>query len=225
MPIKLRYNVSEQCSDSFRTCVGRPREHDEGTRQALLNAAEALVGRGGLEAVSVRSVADEAGTSVRAVYSLFGSKEGLVRALAQRAFELLMEQVDSIPMTSDPATDLARAALDGFRPFALDHPDLFRIAFVWASIDLGPEVGQAAARAFGSLTLRIGRARAAGEVPDRPLEELGLEFHALCQGLATLELCFRMTPASADRMWTNSFADLMAGLQARAARESLAGGS
>jgi hypothetical protein len=136
-----------------------------------------------------------------------------------------MEQVDSIPMTSDPATDLARAALDGFRSFALDHPDLFRIAFVWAGVDLGPAVGQAAARAFGSLTLRIDRARAAGEVPDRPVEELGLEFHALCQGLAALELGARMTPAAADRMWTHSFADLMAGLRARAARESLAGGS
>jgi AcrR family transcriptional regulator len=200
--------------------VGRPREHDEGTRLVLLDAAEALVGRGGLEAVSVRAVADSAGTSVRAVYSLFGSKEGLVRALAQRAFELLMARVDSTGTTADPAADLASAALHGFRPFALDHPDLFRVAFVWGGVDLGPDVGEASARAFGRLAARIERARAAGLVPDRPVEELGCEFHALCQGLASLELCASMTGAQADRLWAHSVGDLMAGLRARAAAES-----
>jgi AcrR family transcriptional regulator len=195
--------------------MGRPREHDEATRLALLAAAEALVGRGGLDAVSVRAVAGEARTSVRAVYSLFGSKEGLVRALARRGMEVLMERVDSAPLTDDPAADMAWAALDGFRHFALDHPDLFRVAFVWAGIDLGPEEWEASAMAFTSLTTRIERARAAGLVPDRPVEDLGLEFHAMCQGLAAMELC-GMAPADAKRMWTDAIGDLIAGLRARA---------
>lgn len=175
------------------------------------------MGRDGLEGLSVRALADEAATSVRAVYSLFGSKDGLVRALAQRAFELLMERVDAVGTTVDPSQDLVRAALDGFRPFALEHPDLFRIAFVWGGVDLGPEVGEVQATALSRLTQRIDRARAAGVVPDRPVEELACEFHALCLGLAALELSCTMNRSDAERLWADAFADLIAGLRVRAA--------
>jgi len=56
--------------------MGRPREHDEATRAALLEAAERIVADRGPTALSVRAVAEAAGTSTRAVYSLFGSKDG-----------------------------------------------------------------------------------------------------------------------------------------------------
>ena len=73
--------------------MGRPREHDEHTRAALRAAAERLVAAGGSAALSVRAVAEEAGTTTRAVYSVFGSKDGLlVDALAQGAFEFLFEE-------------------------------------------------------------------------------------------------------------------------------------
>ena len=66
--------------------MGRPREHDEETRAALRAATERIVAESGIGAFSVRAVAREVGTTTRAVYSLFGSKEGLlVDALAQGA--------------------------------------------------------------------------------------------------------------------------------------------
>lgn len=197
--------------------MGRPREHDERTRLALLNAAETRIASGGLDALSVRAVADDIGSSVRAVYSVFGSKDGLIRGLAQRGFELLMQEVDSAPITSDPTTDLARAAIFGFRPFALHHPDLFRLVFVGPDIELDPSAGEASAEAYGRLVARLERARAAGLVPDRPIDALAMEFHALCQGLASLELCGLMPPGQADQMWADSFDDLIAGWQVRAA--------
>jgi AcrR family transcriptional regulator len=196
--------------------VGRPREHGPQTRLALLDAAEALVARGGLEALSVRAVAEEIGSSVRAVYSVFGSKEGLIRGLAVRGFELLMEEVDSVPITADPTADLAGAAIKGFRPFALRHPDLFRLIFVGSRVDLGTGAGEASANAFGRLAARLEHAREARIVPDRPINELGLEFHALCQGLASVELCGLVSTTQADQMWTDSLKDLLAGWQGAA---------
>src|SRR5262250_3269254 len=93
----LRYGVK----------VGRPREHDEPTRAALRPAAEPLVAEGGVAASSVRAVADEAGTTTRAVYSLFGSKDGLlVDALAQGAFDYLTDGIDALTRTGDPVADL-----------------------------------------------------------------------------------------------------------------------
>ena len=69
--------------------MGRPTRHDDATRAALLIAAERLVETSGPGALSVRAVADQIGTTTRAVYSTFGSKEGLLASLAQRSFELL----------------------------------------------------------------------------------------------------------------------------------------
>ena len=63
--------------------MGRPKEHDEATRERLLEAAEQLSASKGWEFVTVRGVADQAGTSTRAVYALFDSKEGLEQAFAR----------------------------------------------------------------------------------------------------------------------------------------------
>ena len=68
--------------------MGRPREHDEQTREALRAVAERLFHERGPQGVSVRAVAEQVGTTTRAVYSLFGSQERLlVDALGQRAYE------------------------------------------------------------------------------------------------------------------------------------------
>src|SRR5205807_10516706 len=102
--------------------MGRPRLHDEATREALLGAAEALVEAGGPGALSVRAAADTIGTSTRAVYSIFGSKEGLLSALAHHPFELRRDELARLPITDDPASEPATAATHVHRPMALQHP-------------------------------------------------------------------------------------------------------
>src|SRR5262249_643633 len=57
--------------------MGRPKLHGEATAGALLETAERIVDSEGLEALTVRRVAEGAGTSTRAVYSVYGSKDGL----------------------------------------------------------------------------------------------------------------------------------------------------
>src|SRR5450759_3018002 len=91
--------------------MGRPREHDEHTATALLIAAERTIHLRGLESLSVRRLAGDVGTTTRAIYSLFGSKEGLIGALGARAFDLLHQAVVALPTTDDPAQDLIEAGL------------------------------------------------------------------------------------------------------------------
>ena len=62
--------------------MGRPKEHDDATATALLKAAERAIEDRGVDALSVRGVAADVGVSTRAVYSVFGSREALVAALA-----------------------------------------------------------------------------------------------------------------------------------------------
>ena len=89
--------------------MGRPKEHDEATRVRLLDAAERLSAEHGWEALTVRRIAEEAGTSTRAVYALFASKEGLEQALHQAMFTRLRDLLRACEPTDDPRHDIALA--------------------------------------------------------------------------------------------------------------------
>jgi AcrR family transcriptional regulator len=196
--------------------MGRPRIHDEKTRGELLVAAERLVAERGIDAVSVRGAAMAAGTTTRAVYVLFGSKEGLVQALAQRAYSLLMERVAAVPLTSDPGRDLVAAAAKGYRAFALEHPDLFRL-FLTAQrqrLQLSAESDETRLAALRQLVLRVERAQAAGSLGGHTIEEVTLLWDALCQGLAMREYCGPIDGRHGEQVWTTALTALLVGLGA-----------
>lgn len=101
--------------------MGRPRRHLAPTAAALLAAAEAVVEAEGPSALTVRRIAAEVGTSTRAVYATYGSKEALLVALGRKAYEILDEELRALPSTDDPVADLVEAGLI-FRRFAIEHP-------------------------------------------------------------------------------------------------------
>jgi AcrR family transcriptional regulator len=192
--------------------VGRPKQHDNGTAAALLAAAELTVQQHGLDALSVRGVAAEVGTTTRAVYSLFGSKDGLVVALGARSFDILRAGLESLPATDDPASDLIEAGLT-FRRFALEHPSLFAIGVQrrLPSPELSAQFSAAARRALVELERRIARLFEADLLGGRSVDAAALQFHALCEGLAAVELRSACPPAVADRMWRQGLSALVAG--------------
>jgi AcrR family transcriptional regulator len=196
--------------------MGRPREHDETTAGALLAAAEAVVESDGIEALSVRRVAEDVGTTTRAVYSLFGSKQGLLAAVGTRAFELLSASIDELPMTDDPAADLVATGATAFRNFAVGHPAIFRIALQRAmgSQKLTGAIRPARIEALRGLQARVERAAQAGLLDGRPARDVVLQFHALCEGLAALELRGIIPPRDAKRIWREALTALVAGLGA-----------
>src|SRR5229473_2885265 len=114
--------------------MGRPKEHDARTGMALLDAAEQIIEQEGFADLTVRRVAREVGTTTRAVYSVFGSKEALIIALGSRAFEWLATRLDSMAATDDPVADLVEAGAGAFRQLAVEHPCLFRIGVQHADI-------------------------------------------------------------------------------------------
>jgi AcrR family transcriptional regulator len=192
--------------------VGRPKEHNAHTAVALLDAAERIAEQDGLAALAVRRVASEVGTTTRAVYSLFGSKEGLVVALGARAFDLLGATVGALPRTGDPMADLVQAGLV-FRRFACEHPALFRLGV--QRIDMPLESGRAFAgaayRALAVLHERVGRLDEVGRLGQRPVEAAAWEFHALCEGLAAIEARCLTRGEGAERLWTDALSALIRG--------------
>jgi AcrR family transcriptional regulator len=146
--------------------------------------------RAGPDAISVRIVADEAHTTVRAVYSLFGSKDGLVAALANKAFRLFDEEIDRLPRTDDPVQDLIELAVTVYRPFVLRHPSLYRIGFqrVALSMQVTKEMRDARGGAVRRMQERVQRLKDAELLGGKTMVQAVIEFAAMCEGLANIEL-------------------------------------
>lgn len=193
--------------------MGRTRLHDEATGAALLEAAEKIVETEGLQALTVRRVAEKTGTTTRAVYTSLGSKQALLSGLGMRTFDILGAMVNRLPLTSDPAADLVAAGTLGFRRFALNHPALFQIGIQQTSVpfDAAQTIAPAAKRALPALHGRIARLQDAGRLGARTIPEAAWEFHATCEGLAALELRCTLHPEHGQRLWTDTLSALVAG--------------
>jgi AcrR family transcriptional regulator len=179
----------------------------------MLDIAEHLVAEGGLESLSVRRVASATGTSVRAVYSLFGSKDGLVIALGTRAFDLLRDGLDALPATDDPAADVVEAGTVVFRRFTHSHPALFTIGVLQTSVpaDIAAEFRSAQEQALARLHARLERLQLAGQLGPRSVYQAAVVFHALCEGLAAAEGRYIPRVEEAERMWRDALRTLVAG--------------
>jgi AcrR family transcriptional regulator len=193
--------------------MGRPRRHDQQTAAVLLAKAEEIAEREGLDALTLRHLADRAGTTTRAVYTVFGSKEDLLVALGRRAFEILRTSIDALPVTDDPLLDLVEAGVEVFRRFAIEHPSLFHLGVQRLLPDpgLASEFSGAAGEALAGLRARIERAAAAGLLGDRAVRDVTLEFHALCEGLAAVELRSLLPAGEEERVWRDALTALVRG--------------
>jgi AcrR family transcriptional regulator len=192
--------------------VGRPREHDERTAAALLAAGERAVADGGLEALSVRGVAADAATTTRAVYSLFGSRDGLIVALGAHTYDLLRTALERLPLTAEPGADMVEAGLM-FRRFALEHPALFSIGVQRALPNSGlwPQFRAAANAALAVLSRRVARLQKRGLLGERTVRDATIQFHSLCEGLAAVELRDTLPLGEAERIWREALTALVAG--------------
>jgi AcrR family transcriptional regulator len=195
--------------------MGRPRLHNEQTAEALLEAAERMIEADGPGALSLRRLAEQTQTTTRAVYSLFGSKDGLVIALAHRAFEMLGTGIQALPTGADPVGDLVEAGVVVFRQFAVEHPSLFRLAFQHRDdtpSQLWPDLRATQQAALGGLHQRVARLCPTGRLADHAVSEATIEFHALCEGLAALELRGLLPTGNEERLWRHALTALVSGL-------------
>jgi AcrR family transcriptional regulator len=141
----------------------RGRIRDPGrSRKATLDAAEALFAEKGFEAASIQEIAQKAGVSRGTPNYLFGSKEGLYRAVLGRAFEAPRELIASVgarEVTSEAeAEEALRAAIVGYLEFLVDNPGFVRL-IQWETLEGGRYLGDLPAhlRAFREALDELGR--------------------------------------------------------------------
>lgn len=118
--------------------MARPRIHDDALREELLDLAGQEIAGRGPDALSLRGLAITAGTSTRAVYTLFGGKPELMAELCDRASADLSLSQRSVAVTDDPATDLLGLGRN-YRQWSLANPHLFAILFGGAVDSILPD--------------------------------------------------------------------------------------
>lgn len=160
----------------------RPKVHDAALRERLLDRAGVLLSDGGTDALSLRTLAQDCGTSTTAVYSLFGGKPALLDVLLDRAVHRLTGRLDAVDATTDAGTDplehLRRLAL-AYRDAALDDPRVYEV------LSAAPPAAQAL-RPFADA---VRRATTAGALrPGADPSAVALAVQALVHGLVDLEL-------------------------------------
>ena len=103
-----------------------------------------------------------------------------------------------------------------FRRLATERPALYAIGVQRDVPDLPPwqPVCDAADAAFAVLVQRVARLGDAGLLGEYTVIEATLQFHALCEGLATLELRGVRIPFDAERIWRAALTSLIAGFAA-----------
>ena len=195
--------------------MGRPRQHGPQTRAALLAAAAELLHTEGRAAVSVRRVAEAVGTSTRAVYTVFGDKDGLLRALSEDIAETMRAHHEDIPERDDPVAEIIELAL-GYRAAALEKPNLYGVYFDEVRINADPDDPLFALvyRSFERVLRTIRRCMSAGLFPGRDEFAVGRLLFALVHGLASLELRGILGgPDAARWVWSSSVEAALVGLQ------------
>ncbi|WP_405558611.1 TetR/AcrR family transcriptional regulator [Streptomyces sp. NBC_01171] len=166
-------------------------EGKERNRRALLDAAFQVVSRDGYRA-KLDEIAELADLTTGAIYSLFGSKNGLVVALVTDYLRPYYEEVErAVPAGLD-----LLEAVDAFARYyrrSCDGPDaLSRLSLQITLLDMAlhdPELGSQLATSIRSqenhlIALFTGRAHNGGLVTSRQAERLTTALRALLVGLS-----------------------------------------
>jgi AcrR family transcriptional regulator len=123
--------------------------HHGALRDALLEAAETILRRDGLLALTLRATAREAGVSHAAPGYHFGDLPGLVTELAALGMRRLSAELRAIKVSPERRTwDAARAYL----AFARNNPALFQLMFRSDRLEVGrPSLVEARNEAMAQL--------------------------------------------------------------------------
>ncbi len=111
--------------------MARDTYHHGDLREQLVALAVDRIGREGAEGFSLRAGCQALGVDPAAAYRHFENRLALIEAVADRAFDMMSATMrrELSRRRGAPPEELMIAVGLGYVTFALDHPQLFRVAF------------------------------------------------------------------------------------------------
>lgn len=114
-----------------------PRHPDPDLEERVLSAADKLWRKGGEEALTMRAVAEAAGTNTPAVYRRFKDRNDLIRALLLRIAERIREHFQK----GGTLEEMSEAYVD----YALSMPNEYKLFYSYAAL-MSPKKRRGTAR-------------------------------------------------------------------------------
>jgi AcrR family transcriptional regulator len=104
----------------------RRSQQREEARRAIADATEALLVEAGFERFSMRRLAERCGYTAPTIYHHFGDKQGLLDAVVEERFQLVLDRIRRVRRRRDPA-DTVRAILEELIRFGIENPTHYRL--------------------------------------------------------------------------------------------------
>ena len=133
-----------------------PRGEGRRLREEILAAARMLLEGGSAETVTLRSVARKVGVSAPSIYGHFGSRDEILHAIVEEAFDELEEALSSVS-EREPVAQLY-AICDAYLVFAEQRPQRYQLMFggLWNAAAAQENAGQSldlSTLGLGAMTL------------------------------------------------------------------------
>jgi AcrR family transcriptional regulator len=173
----------------------------------LLAEAERTLREEGIEGLSLRDLARQAGVSHAAPRRHFADRQALLAALAEAGFTRLGDEVCAA--IDDAGKDYEarlRAAVTAYVRFATRDAALVDLMFTAKSAGQSAALPAASARLFTAVDDLIGQGQQAGTLPPGDPERLRLLLAAILQGIAALVTSGRAPAGQTDALITDAVA-------------------
>jgi len=108
----------------------KPSYHHGDLRSSLLKAATKMVNQSGIDALSLRKLAEHVGVSRTAAYHHFKDKNDLLCSVAEQGFILWQHEFEAI-FSEENISDINkyRNFVHGYIHFAINNPSLYELMF------------------------------------------------------------------------------------------------
>ena len=176
--------------------------HHGDLRNALINSALLLLEEKGIDGLSLRDVAKQAGVSHTAPYRHFKNKTDLLALLAQKGFISLELAVNKATLKNGTSsTEKLLAAGVAYVQEAVIHPEMMRLMFA-GHLDFAqcsPELEESAEQAYRGLSNIIEAGIADGSFRNQDSHILTITAWSAMHGLAMLYIAGQFNCAVEDQ--------------------------
>jgi AcrR family transcriptional regulator len=188
------------------TMTGRPYHHGN-LRSTLLAEAERTLREQGLDALSLRDLARQAGVSHAAPRRHFADRQALLDALADAGFARLGEEVcAAVDGAGDDFQSRLRGAATAYVHFATRDAALLDLMFTAKNSGQPRVLPESSARLFNAVDGLIAQGQRERSLPPGDPERLRLLLAAFLQGIAALVTSGRVRPGQTDALITDAVA-------------------
>lgn len=108
----------------------KPARDADATRLRILDAAEHEFAEHGLTGARVDAIAQRTETNVRMIYYYFGSKDGLYRAVLERAYAAMRANERGLALDTLPPADAIRCLAEFTFDYQQAHPNFVRLVAI-----------------------------------------------------------------------------------------------